>query len=84
MGKGDEWLYVDTEPVKMVADYWRISCNDALDLDCYYFKALLIDAFKFKMKQTPAGRKYLEDCWYAQQTKADKSKLLASAKMEVE
>ncbi|MCI1958971.1 MAG: hypothetical protein LKJ25_05020 [Clostridia bacterium] len=77
-GTGEEerpYLYTDTEDLKMVADYSRLNFNECLELDCYTYKAILKDAFIYKMRKTKEGAEYLEDCWLLQQTQPDRKKL---------
>lgn len=69
------FLMTDTEDLKMVADYSRLSFSECLELDCYTYKALVRDAFIYKMKQSENGREYLQDCWLLQQTQPDRRKL---------
>lgn len=77
-GSGEEekpYLYGDTEDIKLVSDYSRLNFDECLELDCYTYKALIKDAFIYKMKQSEDGRNYLEDCWLLQQTQPDRKKL---------
>ena len=77
-GSGEEekpYLITDTEDLKMVADYSRLSFSECLELDCYTYKALVKDAFIYKMKQSENGRDYLEDCYLLQQTHPDRKRL---------
>lgn len=70
-----EYLIVKTEDIKMVADYMNDSFSNALELDCYSFKALFIDAYVCKLKQSEKGREYLEDCWLLSQTSPNRKEL---------
>lgn len=67
-----EFLIVRTEDIKLVADYINDSFEKALELDCFDFKALFIDAYIYRLKQSEKGRDYLEDCWILRQTQPSK------------
>ena len=73
--KNEEWLIVGTQDLKMLYDYTGINFNDLLDLDCYTYKKLLIDAFVYNMKHTEKGREWLEDAWILTQTDIDEKGL---------
>ena len=55
----------------MVSKYTGLNFSDCLELDCYTFKKLLINAFITKMRQSEDGREYLETCWLLTQTETD-------------
>lgn len=52
-----------------------MSFSEAMELDCYTYKVLVVDAFVDKLGKTEEGREYLEKCWILTQTKPDKNKL---------
>ena len=76
-GSGEEkpYLYGDTEDIKLVADYSRLSFDECLELDCYTYRLLFKDAFIYDYKQSEDGRNYLEDCYLLQQTQPDRKAL---------
>lgn len=69
------YLYTETDGLKAVADYARMSFDDCLLLDCITYKKLVRDSLIYKMRQTPEGQEYLENCWILTQTQPDKKKL---------
>lgn len=52
-----------------------MSFNEVMDLDCYSFKKLAVDAFIDLASKTEEGRDYLEQCWILKQTSPDRNKL---------
>lgn len=66
---------METLPEKYVADYARMSLEDALHLRVSVYAALLRDAVIYSHMQTEAGRDYLEKCWYLEQTEPDRAAL---------
>ena len=73
---------MDKTVVKLVSDYTKLNFNQALELDCYTYKAIVRDAFIDKMSKTEEGREYLQDCWVLTQTSPEKSKLRQQFKQE--
>ena len=59
----EEYLFTETRDIKLVSDYTKLNFNQALELDCYTYKAIVRDAFIDKMSKTEEGREYLQDCW---------------------
>ena len=69
------YLVVESEDLKIVADYSGMSFSELLSLDCVTYKILFRDAFTYKLKQTKEGKEYLENCWILRQTAPDRKKL---------
>lgn len=59
----------------MVSQYSMLSFERCLDLDCYTFKKLLINAFITKMRGSKEGQDYLEECYILTQTDMETDKL---------
>ena len=74
-GDENEWLSTDTDDLKLLHDYTGLNFEHLLNLDCYTYRKLLINAFIDKMKQSNEGREYLEKAWYLQQTDMDVDKV---------
>lgn len=60
---------------KLVCDYAHISFFDLPGLRVDEFKALLRDAYIYRLNQTKEGQEYLEKCWILEQTVPDRKKL---------
>ena len=65
------YLVTDTDDVSLVASYSGLNFSEVLQLDCYTFRKLLINAFISKMRKTQEGQEYLETCWILTQTETD-------------
>ena len=76
-GTGDtkDYLVTETEEIKMVSDYSGYDFETCLDLGMDSFRLLFRDAFIYKLKQSEAGREYLEGAWLLTQTKPNKKLL---------
>ncbi|WP_238442475.1 hypothetical protein [Desulfofalx alkaliphila] len=58
-----------------MSDYARISFLDLEDIRVDDFRALLRDAFIYRLEQSESGREYLEKCWILEQTTPDRKRL---------
>jgi len=58
-----------------VADYANISILEAEQLPLDLFLLYLRDGFIHYNRQFEAGRAYLEECWYLEQTEPDRNRL---------
>ena len=65
------YLITDTDDLELIRKYSGLSFEDLLNIDCYTFKKLLINAFISKMRETQEGQEYLETCWILTQTDTD-------------
>jgi hypothetical protein len=66
---------VNTLEEKIVSDYTGYDFDRLDGLTVFEFWLLLRDAVIYGCQQTDEGRKYLEKCWLADQTKPDRSAL---------
>ena len=60
---------------KLVADYMRISLVDVEKLEYISYLEIRRDAFIERLRQTEAGREYLDNAFRIKQTKLDRSAL---------
>lgn len=75
-GEDDKpYLAVETEEIKKVSDYTRMSFEKVAEFDCYTFRLLFRDALIYEYKKTEKGREYLEDCYLLTQTEPDREAL---------
>lgn len=60
---------------KLVCDYAQISFLRLGEIQVDDFRALLRDAYIYKLQQTKDGQEYLQKCWTLEQSKPDRGKL---------
>lgn len=69
------YLTTETDDLKIVSDYTGLNFVECLELDCVAYKALFRDALIHKLRSSPEGQRYLEDCCLLQQDKPDRAAL---------
>lgn len=70
-----EYLITDTDDIYMVSNYSRLAFSEVLELDCYTFRKLLINAYITNLRGSKQGQEYLETCWILTQTGCEIDKL---------
>ena len=66
---------IDSQSLKTVAEYARISLPEVLQLNVLDFLALRRDAFISALSRTEKGQELLEEAWIGEQTVADRQAL---------
>lgn len=64
-------MQTDTDELNVVSNYIHESFEYCLNIDCYTFKKLLINAFITNMRSSEQGQEYLENAWLLTQTETD-------------
>ena len=59
----------------MASDYSGLNFSELNEVDILTFKILVRDGFISKMRESEAGREYLEQAWLLRQTKPDRQAL---------
>ena len=67
-----------TSDTKLVADYTGLSFGEVSELDIFTYFGYLHDAVVWNCSRTEAGREYLENAYYYQQTEPDRDSLRAA------
>jgi hypothetical protein len=60
-----------TSELKAVSDYANIPLSEVMNLPYSEYRLYLKESWIFTLKQSEAGRKFLETCWRLKQTAAD-------------